>query len=95
MPPSARTHWFRRQITESAHKAGHYADFRLFVGWASLRVRVDRLQLRYVASLHGAGREPGVMAVTTFAEIEQRASELEGLLDEGLAVALASLLRRA
>jgi hypothetical protein len=130
MPPSARTHWFRRQITESAHTAGHYADFRLFVGWASLRIRVDRLQLRYVASLHGAGREPGVMAVTTFAElepfpageddgptpreyihttpdafrfvhseplgdIEQRAGELEVLLDEGLAVALAGLLRRA
>jgi hypothetical protein len=130
MPPSARTHWFRKQITESAHAAGHYADFRLFAGWASLRVRAERLQLRYVASLHGAGREPGVMAVTTFAElepfpageedaptpreyifttpdafrfvhseplaeIEQRAGELEGLLDEGLAVALASLLKRA
>jgi fido (protein-threonine AMPylation protein) len=130
MPPSPRTHWFRKQITESAHTAGHYADFRLFVGWAGLRIRVERLQLRYVASLHGAGREPGVMAVTTFAEvepfppveedaptpreyihttpdafrfvhseplldIERRAGEIESLLDEGLAVALASLLKRA
>jgi fido (protein-threonine AMPylation protein) len=128
MQPSDRTHWFRHQVTKSAHTAGHYADFRIFAGWASLRIRIERLQLRYVASLHGAGREPGVMAVTTFAELEpfpadeggapareyvhttsdafhfvhteaieeinQRAGELEQLLDEGLAVALASVLKR-
>lgn len=71
MPPaSAKTHWFRHQVTESAHTAGHFADFRFFAGWCSLRVRVERWQLRYIASLHGAGREPAVMAVTTFAEIE-------------------------
>ena len=131
MPPtSAKTHWFKKQITESAHTAGHYADFRTFSGWAGLRIRVERSQLRYVASLHGAGREPGVMAVTTFAELEPfpaaedgapapreylhttpdafrfvhsepldeingRAAELEQLLDEGLAVALAELLKRS
>lgn len=70
MPPSSKIHWFRWQINESAHMAGHYADFRVFTGWSSLRIRLDKWQLRYVASLHGAGREPGVMAVTTFAEIE-------------------------
>lgn len=132
MPPSSKTHWFRWQVTESAHKAGHYADFRVFTGWSSLRVRLDRWQLRYVASIHGAGREPGVMAVTTFAEIEpyplpeaeedsapprdhirtttdafrlvhsetleqinQRGPELDALLDEGLAVALSELLKKA
>jgi fido (protein-threonine AMPylation protein) len=132
MPPSAKVHWFRRQITESAHTAGHYADFEIFSGWSSLRVRLERWQLRYVASLHGVGREPGVMGVTTFAEIEpypqpqaeenavpvrdyirtttdafrflhsetpdqigERASELEELLDEGLAVALSDLMKRA
>ncbi len=131
MSPS-RTHWFRRQIYESAHTAGHYADFRVFTVWSSLRVRLERWQLRYVASLHGAGHTPGVMTVTTFAEIEpyplsegeegsspirdyiqtttdafrfvqsetidqinQRASELEDLLDEGLAVALSELLKKA
>lgn len=132
MPPSAKVHWFRWQITESAHTAGHYADFRIFVGWSSIRVRLERWQLRYVASLHGVGREPGVMGVTTFAEIEpypqpqveeettpardyirtttdafrfvhsesleqigERGSELEDLLDEGLAVALSDLMKRA
>jgi len=132
MPPSSKIHWFRWQINESAHRAGHYADFRVFTGWSSLRIRLDRWQLRYVASLHGAGRDPGVMAVTTFAEIEpyplpeaeeesapardyvrtttdafrlvhsetleqitQRSPELEALLDEGLAVALSDLLKKA
>jgi hypothetical protein len=70
MPPSSRVHWFRRQIVESAHTAGHYAEFEVFAGWVRLRIRLERWQLRYVASVHGAGREPGVMAVTTFAEIE-------------------------
>jgi len=131
MPPSDKTHWYRRQIMESAHTAGYYADFRNYVGWSDLRIRVDRWQLRYVASLHGVGREPGVIGVTTFAELEPylpppeipeearskdyiqtttdafqvvhtetveqingRATELESLLDEGLAVALSELLKR-
>jgi hypothetical protein len=125
MPPDERTGWFRRQVTESAHTAGHYADFSFFVGWASLRIRTGETYMRYVASLHGAGREPGVMAVTTFgelepiphedppereyvrttadafrfvhtetlAQVEERAGELEQLLDEGLAVALAALMK--
>lgn len=71
MPPSSKKlHWFRRQIHESAHTAGHYADLGVFAGWSSLRVRLERWQLRYVASLHGAGHTPGVMTVTTFAEID-------------------------
>lgn len=124
---TGRATWFRRQATESAHAAGHHADFRV-AGWADLTIRTSALQLHYVASLHGAGREPGVMAVTTFAEllpapsedgapparepvpttadafrfvhsepveaIERRSSELEGLLDEGLAAALAELVKR-
>jgi fido (protein-threonine AMPylation protein) len=130
MPPSDRTHWFRRQIIEAAQFTGHYADFRTYAGWANLRIRTDRWVLRYVASLHGAGREPGIMAVTTFAEIEphpaqegedgltsreqirttvdafrfvhteeiadinRRAPELERLLDDGLSVALAEMMKR-
>jgi hypothetical protein len=69
LPPSERIGWFRRQIIVSAHTAGHYANFQLFSAWCSLRLRLESWQLRYVASIHGAGREPGVMAVTTFAEI--------------------------
>lgn len=70
MPPATkRQYYFRREITESAHSAGHYADFSFFAGWCRLLIRTDKWQLRYVASLHGAGKEPGVMAVTTFADI--------------------------
>lgn len=131
MPPiSSKTHWFRRQIIRSSQLAGHYADLRTFAGWSSLRIRTDRWSARYVASMHGAGREPGIIAVTTFAEIEpdpvqedggqeaseyitttvdafrfvhsetieeinRRADELEELLDQGLAVALAELLKKS
>jgi fido (protein-threonine AMPylation protein) len=70
MPPSSKTHWFHRQVIESARTAGHYADFGVFAGHCNLRIRLEDLQLRYVASIHGAGRELGIMAVTTFAELE-------------------------
>jgi fido (protein-threonine AMPylation protein) len=130
-PPSQKNQWFRWQTIDSAHTAGHYADFRFYTGWCNLRVRIERLQLRYVASIHGAGRDIGVMAVTTFAELEpypepsdesggapareyilttkdafrfvhtealdeinKRGSELEALLDEGLAEALSHLLKK-
>jgi len=126
MPPDKKTNWFRWHINESAHRAGHYADFSFFSGWCSLSIRTDRWQLRYVASIHGAGKEPGVLAVTTFGEIgpypphkrdveyvlttkdafhfvhsesldeiNQRGPELENLLDEGLAAALAEFLKRS
>jgi fido (protein-threonine AMPylation protein) len=121
-----RTSWYRRQIIESAHKAGHYANMDGFLSWSRLKITVSGRELFFVASLHGAGRDPGVMAVTTFAEmrmvtgeeeptprkqivtttdafsfvhsedqesIEARSSDLEELLDNGLAVALAELLR--
>lgn len=131
MPPSSsKTHWWRRQVSQSAQVAGHDANFEGFVGWSRLRMYTDRWMVRYVASVHGAGREPGVMAVTTFAELEphppqdidaspappdyetttfdafrfvhtesieeidHRASELEDLLDQGLAVALAELMKK-
>jgi hypothetical protein len=127
-PHSDKLHWFRHQIIDSARTAGHYANFQGYTAWVSLRVRIEGRLLRYVATLHGAGREPGVMAVTTFAEIETpsgpsvdglereyisttkdafrfvhserldqltaRKGELEDLLEEGLAEALAQLLSR-
>jgi hypothetical protein len=69
--PSEKAHWYRHQIIESAHTAGHYADFSYFAAWCRLRVRVEDLDLRFVASLHGAGRDIGVMAVTTFGELAE------------------------
>lgn len=65
-----RGFWFRHQIIQSARTAGHYADFIPATGWCGLRGRVGDLSLRYVASLHGAGQQGGVLAVTTFAELE-------------------------
>ncbi|HEX9725446.1 MAG TPA: Fic family protein [Vicinamibacteria bacterium] len=127
-PKSTKTHWYRQQVIDAAHAAGHYADFRFFAAWIRLAVEVEQLRLSYVASLHGAGRDPGVMAVTTFAELRsiddesdaaeggekqnvpttedafrfvhsenvenlnERATELEEMLDEGLANALAKLM---
>ena len=123
--------WWYRSIVESAKVTGHFADFSHFKAWSSLRVSVEGMLVRYVASIHGAGRSAGVVAVTTFAEIlpdprvapsaadavpgefiqtashaftivwtertddvEARMSQLDALLDEGLAAALAELMRR-
>jgi hypothetical protein len=54
--------------------AGHYANFSFYCGWVSLRIVVEQIQLNYIASLHGAGTDVGVMAVTTFGQL--RAKEL-------------------
>ncbi len=72
LPPSAKAHWFRRQIFDVAHRLGHYADLSGYVGYCLLRIQVGSMVLRYIASLHGVGRDPGVMAVVTF-----------GMLDSG------------
>ncbi len=69
-PGDSNAHWYKNDIINSSRVAGHLADFTLFSSWASLRIRVEGLQLKYVTSLHGAGRDSGVMAVTTFAVIE-------------------------
>lgn len=73
-----RSFWFRHQIVQSARAAGHYADFGPSTGWCGLRVRVGSLLLRYVGSLHGAGQQGGVLAVTTFGEIEEATASAEG-----------------
>ena len=77
IPPSPRIHWFRHQIVQSARTAGHYADVRPYAAWCGLRVFADVFMLRFVASVHGAGRDPGVMAVTTFGELESPSGDEE------------------
>jgi prophage maintenance system killer protein len=76
-PPSPRIHWFRHQIVQSARTAGHYADFRSYTAWCSLRMYADVVTLRFVASVHGSGRDAGVMAVTTFGELESPSGDEE------------------
>ena len=67
-----KAHWFRGQIGRSARTSGHYADFTAQSRWWHLRVKLSQegLQVSFVTSLHGAGRDSGVMAVTTCAEIK-------------------------
>lgn len=75
LPPSDKAHWFRRQIIEAAHAMGHYADVSGYRGYSQLRLRLGALELRYVAALHGVGREPGAMAVVTFGLVDSGASD--------------------
>lgn len=84
MPPSEKAQWFRNQAIKTAHLAGHYADFTGFTGSCCLRIRVNDLQLRYVAAIHGAGRETGVKAVVTFGDIGPRPSGTTGRSIEAL-----------
>jgi fido (protein-threonine AMPylation protein) len=81
-PESDRTHFFRRQVIDSARRAGHFADLGRFAGWARLVVIVEGTKLSYVASLHAAGRDAGVMAVTTFAVLGQAVAARDVTADE-------------
>lgn len=72
--------WFRRQVINSARRAGYFADFDGFVGLSSLRIQIGATKLNFLVSLHGAGVDSGVLAVTTFASI--RLGSRDGILDE-------------
>jgi fido (protein-threonine AMPylation protein) len=61
--------WFKRQVINSARRAGHYADFGGHVALSTLRVQVRGTKLSFVVSIHGAGVGSGVLALTTFATI--------------------------
>lgn len=121
-----KAHWFRGPIAQSARTTGHFADLTRGKWW-HLRIKLptEGVHVSFVASLHGVGRDGGVMAVTTCAELkllggeearpaeyfdtasdafrfahtermdglEDRGAELEALLDGGLSVALARLLK--
>jgi fido (protein-threonine AMPylation protein) len=67
--------WFKRQAITSARRAGHYADFGGFVGLLDLRIQIGGARLNLKASLHGAGVDSGVMALTTFGVIRMGAPE--------------------
>ncbi len=67
--------FFRRQVIDSARDAGHYAYFGGFVGLLNLRVKLEGMRLGFVVSLHGAGADSGVMAITTVASIRAAGGE--------------------
>jgi Fic family protein len=83
LPPSDKARWFRRQIIEAAHTMGHYADLSGYAGYSQLRIRLGAVELRYVATLHGVGRDPGVMAVVTFGLLDTPAADSEAQTDAG------------
>jgi len=51
--------WFRRQVIQSAQRAGHFAYFGGFVALARLKLTVEGVQLDFLVSLHGAGERSG------------------------------------
>jgi fido (protein-threonine AMPylation protein) len=75
-----RGFWFHEQIVAAARRIGYLPDLRSFRGgWSGLRLRYRDTTLRFVAALHRAGRGSGVLAVVTFAEIEVRWEDEEGV----------------
>lgn len=75
-----RHQWFRHQVVRSAHRIGHFADFSGPVAMFCLRLSLDELRLTFITSLHGAGRDSGVLAVTTYASL--RLGSRDGADDE-------------
>ncbi|HEY4242008.1 MAG TPA: Fic family protein [Kofleriaceae bacterium] len=69
--------YFRRQVIASAHEAGHYANLSGFVALFTLRITIEGVKLSYVVSIHGAGEESGVQAITNFAVIREGDPEIE------------------
>lgn len=75
-----RHQWFRHEVIQSARRVGHFADFSGPVAMSCLRLSVEELRLTFVASLHGAGRDSGVLAVTTYSSL--RVGSRDGADDE-------------
>jgi hypothetical protein len=72
---SPKHEWFRRQVIQSAQRAGHFAYFGGFLALARLKLVVEGVQLDFLISLHGAGERSNVMAVTTGAALRSVSSE--------------------
>lgn len=68
-PADADRYFYRAQVARAAGLIGYTPNFSEPRSYVALRVRHGGLELRFVASLHVVGREAGVGAVLTFAEI--------------------------
>ncbi|MXY70831.1 MAG: Fic family protein [Acidobacteriia bacterium] len=61
--------WWSWQIVEAARKHGYYADLSRPRRWVSLRLRlpeIEKVEARFVLSLHAVGRAADLHAGTTF-----------------------------
>ncbi len=68
-----RSRWWHSQIIQSAKRAEHFAYMSGDRWWTMLRLVVNGLSLRFVASIHHIGSlRTGIMAVTTFGDIRDQ-----------------------
>lgn len=75
-PPST---WWHDQIVRTAKRAEHFAVMSPDRWWALLGVAVNGHRLRFVASIHHVGSiRTGIMAITTFGDIEVADQEYPG-----------------
>ncbi len=75
-PPST---WWHYQIVRTAKRAEHFAVMSADRWWALLGVTVNGHRLRFVASIHYVGSiRTGIMAITTFGDIEVADQEYAG-----------------
>jgi hypothetical protein len=69
VPPSAESHYYRRQIYRSAKEINFFSNIEQGAWWSRLHVHVLGSVLRYALVLQKVGRgETGLIAVTVFAE---------------------------
>lgn len=75
-PGSQREGWWRYQIIQSAKRAEHWADLRSSKWWAQLAIKINGVRTRFTASIHHVGSpRTGVMAVTSFGDIQDGGGE--------------------
>jgi Fic family protein len=75
-PGDGRSTYWRRQLIRAAKEVNFWTNLVGGTWWVHLKMTVLSRQLRYVAAIQRVGdREVGVMAVTVFAELVQRAAE--------------------
>lgn len=77
-----RSKWWHSQIIRTARRAEHFAVMPANRWWTMLRLGVNGLQLRFVASIHHVGSlRTGIMAVTTFGDIRTQDEDPTGHME--------------
>ena len=85
-PPST---WWHYQIVQTARRAEHFAVMSADRWWTQLGVTVNGHRLRFVASIHHVGSvRTGIMAITTFGDIQAQDQEHSGHEDAFVATSL-------
>jgi len=70
-PGKNNSHWYKREIVESANKAGTFVNFSENRYFVKATIKTEQEKMVFVVSLHHVGRElSGIMEVTAFAIID-------------------------